>query len=168
MPLWRVVLSHATYLRYYPTGRSYVDAAQEAVTRAGHAVRDMKFLVAADCDPAEQCKAMVEDADVYTGIIGSHFGSMVPGRDLSYTELEFETATHLRLPRLMFLLPMSGPLRIPIRQPAEHTARQQAFRRRVQDESGVMTAHVETPAELELKIFQALVELSRRGPRRSA
>jgi hypothetical protein len=166
-PLWRVTLSHTSDLRSYPMPYSFVDAAEDTVKRAGHAVSDMKDLPAGPLDPAAHCKAMVEAADVYIGIIGMRYGSVVRGcPTISYTELEFNTATDRGLPRLIFLLPSSGPDRVPGRQPAEHTARQQAFRWRLEEEAGVTTAHVATPHELQMAIFHALVALRLTGRRR--
>jgi hypothetical protein len=158
-PPWGVCLSHTSDLRSVPADRSFVDAAEDAVRLAGHAVRDMLYLPAGPLDPATRCIAMVEEADVYVGVIGSAYGSLVRDRpELSYTELEFETATARGLPRLMFLLPCSGPLRVPCRQSAEHKQRQKRFRRRL-NEAGLTTAQVTTPLELQFALFHALVEL---------
>jgi hypothetical protein len=156
---WHVCLSHTSDLRSVPAARSFVDAAEDAVRLAGHAVSDMRYLPVYPLDPAARCIAMVEEADVYVGIIGSAYGSLVRDRpELSYTELEFETATERGLPRLMFLLPCSGPLRVPCRQSAEHKGRQRCFRRRL-NEARLMTAQATTPLELQFALFHALVEL---------
>jgi multiple sugar transport system substrate-binding protein len=78
--------------------------------------------------------------------------------ELSYTELEFDTATAAGLPRLVFLVREDSRALPPASQPAEHRVRQAAFRRRLQ-ESGVTTVWVATPADLEIGLYQALVEL---------
>src|SRR5215471_10994340 len=102
---WRVFLSHTSDLRGFPTDRSYVAAAEDAVIRAGHVIVDMKFVPAVDADPAELCAFMVREADVYAGIIGLRFGASVRGRpEQSHTQLEFEAATSADLPRLIFLI----------------------------------------------------------------
>jgi hypothetical protein len=163
-----VVLSHTSELWQHPPGRSFVGAAEAAVCRAGHAIVDMRYLSAADAGPADRCISMVASADVYVGIIGLRYGSMVPGRaNQSFTELEFETATFLRLPRLIFMIGADGQLP-PADQSVEHRMRQGAFRRRLRD---LTFAAVASPAELEIGVYQALMELeaSRRttvaGPR---
>jgi uncharacterized protein DUF4062 len=110
----------------------------------------MKYLLACPLDPTACCRAMVDDADVYVGIVGPLYRSVVRRLSVtSYTELEFDTAPDRGLPRLVLLLPSSGPNRILGRQPAEHTTRQQTFRQRLEEEAGVVTAHVATPHELQ-------------------
>jgi Domain of unknown function (DUF4062) len=158
-PPRRVFLSHTSERAASRGEQAFVVAARSAVIRAGDAMIDMAFFTAQGTDPADYCARMVTAADVYVGIIGLRYGSEVRGRqELSYTELEFETATAEGLPRLVFLLAedSSGPGR-PSRSGT--SGRQAAFRRRLQ-RTGLTTAHVTSPAQLETRLYQALVELS--------
>ncbi|TMC05507.1 MAG: DUF4062 domain-containing protein [Chloroflexi bacterium] len=156
---WRVFLSHTSDLREHPARRPFAAAAEAAVVRAGHAVSDMAYFAAGDADCADHCARMVARSDVYVGLVGGRYGSPARGRpDLSYTELEFEIASALRLPRLIFLIREDAPALPPAVQSAERRARQAAFRRRVQA-SGLMVARVRWPVELELGLLHALGEL---------
>jgi transcriptional regulator with XRE-family HTH domain len=156
----RVFLSHTAELRELPEGRSFVAAAEAAVIRARHAVTDMAYFTARDGRPAEYCERMVTDADVYVGIIGMRYGSTVRGKsDQSYTELEYETATSTGLPRLLFMVREKNSVLPPTDQPVRHTERQAAFRRRLLEDSDVTVAMVTTPADLEIALFHALIEL---------
>ena len=157
---WRVFLSHTSDLREYPASRSYVEAAEAAIVRAGHAVADMAYFVARDLDPAAHCVATLAETDLYVGVIGFRLGALVPGRAQSFTELEFDTATALGLPRLVFMLRDEVAADLPdAEQPPESDRQQQSFRRRLQD-TGVTTVWIRSPHELELSVLHALVELA--------
>jgi Domain of unknown function (DUF4062)/Tetratricopeptide repeat len=157
----RVFLSHTSELRRYPEGRSFVAAAEQAVSRAGGVVADMAYFTAREDKPAGYCREQVGRADVYAGIIGFRYGSPVrdePG--LSYTELEFAAAGKLGVPRLVFVLDENAVLPLPgvfLSDPV-FGERQRAFRDRVLD-AGITVQLVSSVAELEVGLFQALTEL---------
>jgi Domain of unknown function (DUF4062) len=157
----RVFLSHTSELRQYPAGRSFVAAAEEAVSRAGHAVADMKYFPAREDTPAAYCREQVGRADVYVGIIGFRYGSPVRDEpDLSYTELEFAAAAEHGLPHLVFLLDEDAALPLPRSYQFDHRyeGRQQQFRRQIED-AGIAVQRVGSPEQLELRLYQSLTQL---------
>jgi WD40 repeat protein len=157
----RVFLSHTSELRKYPQERSFVAAAERAVIRAGATVLDMEYFPAREGKPAEYCRQQVRQAQVYVGIIGFLYGSTVRDEpERSYTELEFDTASELGLPRLIFLLDEEAVLPLPqsyLSDP-EYAKRQRAFRKRISD-ADMTVRRVESPADMELLLFQALIDL---------
>src|ERR1700691_5318604 len=159
----RVFLSHTSELRRYPEGRSFVAAAESAVLRAGDTVVDMAYFVARDGTPTALCQAQVRGGDVYVGLIGLRYGSLVRDRpEMSYTELEFDTATEAGLPRLLFLLDEDAVLPIPPNQlldgDSDLLARQRIFRQRLLD-AALLTVKMTNPDQLEISLLHSLVAL---------
>jgi WD40 repeat protein len=160
----RVFLSHTSELRQLPVDRSFVAAAESAVIRAGGTPVDMAYFSADPRPPADVCREVVLSADVVVIVVGFRYGSPVRGHpELSYTELEFETAVQALKPMLVFLLDDEQVPGVAPSRP-QHAARQMAFRQRLSD-SGVTTANASTPDQLELAVYHALVKFDQfRGP----
>jgi tetratricopeptide (TPR) repeat protein len=167
---WRVFISYTSEMREFPKGRSYVAAVEQAVSATGHAIVDMADFPAADLIPAELCQERVRGCQVYVGILGTRYGSPVRDKpEVSYTELEFQTATEAGLPRLVFLLDTNADdVGIPVSKliDREFGDRQEAFRRRVQD-SGLVTQQFTDPATLGQLVERSLREQAQTSRRRS-
>ena len=138
-------------------------AAEAAVSRAGDAIADMAYFPVRDDKPADYCQAQVRVCDIYVGLIGLRYGSPVRDRpEVSYTELEFDTATEAGLPRLVFLLDEDAAVPIPPGRLVDGDpalqARQRDFRARVLD-SGVMAGKFASPEQLELLVGHALHDI---------
>ncbi|EIV96485.1 NB-ARC domain-containing protein [Frankia sp. QA3] len=152
-------LSHTAELRRFPRERSFVAAAERAVALAGDRVIDMEYFGARDADPADFCVRTVLSSDVYLGLIGFRYGSLVTGRpETSYTELEFDTATRAGIPRLVFLLDYLAEVPFGEFVDESHAERQKAFRSRLR-ESGIITADFRGAGDLETAVLDALVKL---------
>ena len=167
---WRVFVSHTSELRDFPKGQSYVAAVEGAISACGHVIVDMAVFPAADLPAAELCRQLVQGCQVYVGVLGTRYGS--PVRDMpevSYTELEFDTATGAGLPRLVFLLDTNAlDVGIPPSKLIDHEfgARQESFRRQVR-EAGLVTRTFTDPGTLGQLVERSLRELARARRRRS-
>ena len=161
---WRVFVSHTSELRDYPPGNSYVAAAERAISAEGHVIVDMADFPAADQPAARLCMDRVQGCEVYVGVLGMRYGSPVRDKpEVSYTELEFDTATEAGLDRLVFVLDTeAADVGIPLSKlvDLEFGARQDAFRRRVR-ESGLVTGSFASPAGLGQLVERSLRELAK-------
>ena len=169
VPGYRVFVSHTSELRDFPKAGSYVAAVERAVSACGHVVVDMTDFPATDQPAAQLCRERVRSCQVYVGVLGTRYGSVVKDRpEVSYTELEFDAATEAGLDRLVFLLdteaedvgiPPSGLI------DNQFGARQQEFRRRVQH-SGLVARTFTGPATLGMLVERSLRELVQTRRRR--
>jgi hypothetical protein len=160
---WRVFLSHTTELREYPSGGSYIAKAERAVIAAGHAIVDMADFVAIDQAPAAVCQQRVRNCDVLVGIYGLRYGSPVRDQpEVSYTELEFITATEAAMPRLIFVINAdSEELGLPAKAlvDRDYGDRQDAFIQRVKD-AGLTLQFFRNPDDLKGLVERSLRELA--------
>jgi tetratricopeptide (TPR) repeat protein len=146
-----------------------VAAVEEAISACGHVIVDMAHFPAADQVPAELCAERVRECQVYVGVLGTRYGSPVQDKpEVSYTELEFDTATEAGLDRLVFVLDTDvADVGIPLSRliDLEFGARQKAFLRRVQDARVVTHAFTDpgTLGQLVERSLRELAEKRRRG-----
>ena len=160
---WRVFLSHTSELRQYPQAGSYIAKAERAVSAAGHAIVDMADFAAIDQAPAAVCEQRVRDCDVLVGIYGLRYGSPVRDQpEVSYTELEFITATEAAMPRLIFVINAdSEELGLPAKAlvDRDYGDRQDAFIQRVKD-AGLTLQFFRNPDDLKGLVERSLRELA--------
>lgn len=160
----RVFISSTSEMDGFPLGRSFVAAAMAGVHRAGAVAVQMATWTASDAPPAPTCAKRVQECDVYVGLIGFQYGTPVRDRpEVSYTELEYETAGASRLARLVFLLSEEAALPRAVAVDPRYGDRQDAFRAGLS--ASTTRAVFASPAELELLVYQALVEIAGPTPR---
>ncbi len=158
--LLTVFLSYTSELGVFPTDRSYVAVAEEAVLRAGHVPRNMWRFPPSDMPPAQVCRDAVSEADVYVAIVGFRYGSPAPDHpELSYTELEFETAGTARKPRLIFMLSQQAQGPPEIFTDLRHGDKQERFRIELTNNRGLTTGTVYSPDGLGMQLLHALNHL---------
>jgi tetratricopeptide (TPR) repeat protein len=156
MKTGQVFISHTSDMAVFPRRRSFVQAALDAVARAGMAPVDMRYFAARDGKPADYCRQRVGNCEVYVAVVGFRYGSIVPGETVSYTELEFNTATAAGLPRLVFLL--GEPADLPTDLADAEPGAVDGFRQRL-CEAGLIVRTFTSDADLELEVFHGLITL---------
>jgi hypothetical protein len=152
----QVFISHTAEIARFPDGRSFVQAALDAIARAEMAPVDMRYFPANDTAPDNYCRSRVRGCEIYIAIVGFRYGSIVPGQAVSYTEMEFQEAGATGIPRLVFLLEESACPNCPADADRSLIS---AFRQRLCN-SGLLVRNFTSAVDLELEIFHALSKLS--------
>jgi hypothetical protein len=123
----------------------------------------MEYLPASDANAIRASLSMVDEADLYVGIIAFRYGYVPKGHKVSITEMEYDRAGKRGIPRLMFLMDEEHPLRAADVETGPGAERIQAFRRRIGRERVIAT--FSSPDDLRARVVQALSEF-RAAPER--
>lgn len=78
--------------------------AVEVIFERGHIPIALERFSAANESDREVIEKAIDDCQLYLLILGHRYGELVPGRNISYTELEYEIAQHKRLHTLVLLM----------------------------------------------------------------
>ena len=139
-------------------------AVRQAVSACGHEMVEMAGFPAADMPAAELCRDLVRSCDVYVAVLGTRYGTPVLDMpQVSYAELEYDTAVEEGLSRLVFVLDLDATATgIPLSWliDDEYGGRQAAFGRRVR--ADVTTQSFADPASLGYLVGRSLQDLAMR------
>lgn len=154
---WRkqIFVSHTAEMRDYPKGDSFLAAAETAIMASKRYAFEMRAFPAGP-PSADACVQEVRRSNIYVGLIGFRYGTPVRDRsELSYTELEYETARETGIPRLVFLLDEEAEVPARAVVDTEFAHRQMVFRQRL-EASGHIVKRFRTPADLARELTEAL------------
>src|SRR5215471_3571479 len=91
----------------------------------------MEYLPASDANAIKASMQMVDEADLYVGVIAFRYGYVPKGRRVSVTEMEYDRAGERGIQRLMFLMDEDHPLRASDVETGPGAAKIHAFRERI-------------------------------------
>jgi tetratricopeptide (TPR) repeat protein len=150
----RVVMISST-ARDLPEHREQV---RLACIRAGFEPRwMMEHLTAEDASAVEVSLRMVEEADVYLGILAYRYGTIPPGYDVSITEMEYNQAIKLDKPRLIFFIHKDHPVKIAEVDTGPSAAKLEALKKRIGDQR--VAASFKSPEDLRSHVVEALTKI---------
>jgi hypothetical protein len=105
-------------------------AAMDACLRQSFFPLMMEHLPASDDDAIRESLRMVDEADIYLGILAYRYGHVPKGHDISITEMEYNHAGECGIPRLMFAMHKDHPIRIEDVEMGEGAEKLKAFKER--------------------------------------
>ena len=79
------------------------NVANRSIARSGHVPIAMEFFLAHPEPALEVCLDLVAQSDLFIAILGFQYGSIPPGRSISYSEAEYNHARALQIPCLVFM-----------------------------------------------------------------
>ena len=116
----------------------------------------MEHLPASDANAIRASMRMVDEADVYVGVIGFRYGYVPKKHKVSVTEMEYQRAGKRGIPRLMFLMSEDHALRAADVETGFGAAKVREFRQRIAEER--IIASFSSPEDLRAQVVQALSE----------
>jgi len=130
-----------------------------ACERAGFEPRwMMEHLSALNEDAVRVSLRMVEEADVYLGILAYRYGTVPTGYDLSITEMEYNRAVELGKPRLVFFIHEDHSVRASDFDTGPGAEKLKALKARIGEER--VAAFFKSPEDLRSHVGEALRNLA--------
>jgi hypothetical protein len=138
---------------------SHRDQVRLACERAGFEPREMmENLTALNSNAIETSLRMVEEADVYIGILAYRYGTIPTGYDVSITEMEFNRAVELGKPWLVFFIHKDHPVTIEDVEFGPGAAKLKALKDRIGEER--VAAFFKSPEDIRSHVVEALTKLA--------
>jgi MinD-like ATPase involved in chromosome partitioning or flagellar assembly/tetratricopeptide (TPR) repeat protein len=106
----------------------------DACMRQGFVPVMIEHLPTSDDDAIRESLRMVDDADVYLGILAYRYGYVPKGHAISITEMEYNRAGERGIPRLMFVMHKDHPIRIEDVEMGKGAEKLKAFKERAEAE----------------------------------
>ena len=156
----RKVVMVSSTARDLPLHREQVRLACE---RAGFEPRwMMEHLPALNDDAVRISLRMVEEADVYLGILAYRYGTVPTGYEISITEMEYNRAVELDKPRLVFFIHEDHQVRASDVETGFGTEKLNALKARIAEQR--VAAFFKSPEDLRSHVGEALRNLAAETP----
>jgi hypothetical protein len=137
----------------------------ETILAMGHIPVGMEVFASAGRSSVETIQSFLDQCDYQVTIIGSRYGSIIEGRNVSFTEMEYEYAMAEGIPQLSFLQTFKGG---PFygNEGSKHRKALEKFRIRVSTEKSKLIQSWQIVSELQYHLATALPKLMETFPRR--
>jgi hypothetical protein len=115
----------------------------------------MEHLPATDADAIQASLNLVDQADVYVGVLAYRYGYVPKGQEISITEMEYRRAEERKIPRLIFLIHKDHLVTGEDFETGPGAEKLKALKTTLGTERVV--AFFSSPADLRAKVLQSLV-----------
>ena len=129
----------------------------DACLRQGMFPIMMEHLPANDADAIATSLRMVDEADIYLGIFAYRYGYIPKDHTISITEMEYNRAVELGIPRLIFLMHEDHPIKMADVEKGEGATKLEALKARLGTERVVN--FFTSPTDLRAHVINSLSQL---------
>lgn len=130
--------------------------------RQGMLPLTVEHLPASDAEAVETSLSMVDEADIYLDVFAHRYGHR-PEQDnprrISIAEMEYERAVERKIPRLVFMMDKTHPIRVEDIEEGEGASKLRIFKARLLAENTVR--YFNSPADLRDHVINGLAMISR-------
>lgn len=132
----------------------YRDGVLKACMRLHMFPEMMENLLAEGVTAIKASLQLVDKVDIYLGIFAHRYGYIPPGHDISITEMEYNRAVERDIPRLIFLIDESHPVKPADMDTGKSRRKLKAFKKRLQTEN--IVNFFTTPDNLRANVVNSL------------
>jgi hypothetical protein len=127
----------------------------DACLGQGMLPRMMEHIPASDADAIAESLRLVDESDVFIGIIAHRYGYVPKKHKKSITEMEYDRAVRQNIPRLIFLMDEDHSVRMADVETGPGASKLKNFKRRLKAEK--IVAFFKSPEDLRARVIQGLI-----------
>ncbi len=135
--------------------RAHREKVEELLNRVEASFRSMKFFGSKEGEPLDQCLKKLRECNYYLGIIGFRYGEVHPDFGLSYTELEYDEAKRLDIPRRIYIASSAVLIQAEHVETDEKRKKLETFKQKLKKENTVVT--FSSPEDLTTKVVSDIL-----------
>jgi tetratricopeptide (TPR) repeat protein/energy-coupling factor transporter ATP-binding protein EcfA2 len=136
----------------------------DACLRQGAFPTMVEHLPASDAEAIRLSAQMIDEAEIYLGVLGHRYGYVPEGHSVSITEMEYNRAVERGLTRFIFLMHDDHPVRVSDVETGEGAERLRKFKERLKSENVVN--FFKSPVDLRAHVINSLSQYRERHGRR--
>lgn len=135
----------------------------DACLRVGVEPLVFEAFPADEADLQASCNTLLDQVDIYIGILGFRYGFIPPGQTKALTEIEYERAAARGMPRLLFVMSDDHPVRPTDVETGSGAEKLRQFKALIRRDA--IVAEFRSPDELKAAVVTGLVEVLRQEAR---
>ncbi len=135
--------------------RAHREKVEELLNRIEASFRSMRFFGGKEGEPLDLCLDKLRECNYYAGIIGHRYGAVHAESNLSFTELEYDEAKRLDIPRRIYIASSAVPVLAEQIEADEKRKQLDSFKQKLKKENNVV--FFDSPEDLATKVISDIL-----------